>query len=279
MDNRIRQILVRDRSLVPAQAEVWITVVPEQETATTEVRGRLMGPRCPYASTVEVAYPVRPLPPGQKLEEPCGLSVRVLIPEASLWEPQCPFLYQGPIELWQDGQCRDRLSLSHGLRSLQLNERGLLINGRPLTLRGRGITECSEEEAQRLHQAGFNLLLAPVEEATLPLWERADRLGFLMLGQVKDDNEPTRRCLEAASRHASCLGWLIEDVEHPAFPVLPPTGLVGLRGETPPGGESLAVVHFLVGPPERANLGMPLLVQGEAFPSARDGCLILGNIV
>ncbi len=57
MDNRIRQIEVRDRSLIPAEAEVWITVTPEHHTPTTEVRGRLMGPRCPYASTVEVAYP------------------------------------------------------------------------------------------------------------------------------------------------------------------------------------------------------------------------------
>src|SRR5690242_15175790 len=123
MDNRIRQIEVRDRSLVPAEAEVWIIVTAERQTPTTELRGRLMGPRCPYASTVEVAYPLRSLPPGRASESP-GLTRRVVIPEACLWEPVSPFLYQGPIELWQDGQSCDRLMLNHGLRSFHLDERG-----------------------------------------------------------------------------------------------------------------------------------------------------------
>ena len=148
MDNRIRQITVRNVQLNPAQAEVWITVVPEHQTPTTEVRGRLMGPRCPYASTVEVAYPLRPLSPSQKPTEPGGFTQRVIIPEASLWEPQCPFLYQGPIELWQDGQRRDQVLVRHGLRSFQLKERGLHVNGRPLILHGRAVSACSEDDAR-----------------------------------------------------------------------------------------------------------------------------------
>src|SRR5262249_36609476 len=124
--NRIRQIEVRDRSLVPAEAEVWITVTPECQTTTTELRGRLMGPRCPYAGTVEVAYPLRALPPDRAVESP-GLTKRVVIPEACLWELESPFLYQGPIELWQDGQRCDQVTISHGLRSLHLDERGLRI--------------------------------------------------------------------------------------------------------------------------------------------------------
>ncbi len=207
MDNRIRRIEIHDRSLVPAQAEVWLTVLPEQQTAMTEVRGRLMGPRCPYASTVEVAYPVRPLSPGQKPIEQSGLTVRIVIPEASLWEPQCPFLYQGPIELWQDGQLCDRILLSHGLRSLQLNERGLHVNGRPLTLRGRRVVACSEEEATRLRQTGYNLLIAPVAADSLAVWDQADRFGFLVLGQFGEDADETR-LVEMLHAHASSLGWL-----------------------------------------------------------------------
>src|SRR5919201_1885533 len=137
MNNRIHQLEVRDRSTVPAEAEVWITVVPEQVTPATEVRGRLMGPRCPYASTVEVAYPLRPLPrPGATGP---GLVRRVLIPEASLWDPESPFLYQGPVELWQDGQRCDQVTVSHGLRTISLGPRGLRWNGRPLALRGREV--------------------------------------------------------------------------------------------------------------------------------------------
>jgi hypothetical protein len=213
MENRIRRIEVHDRSLNPVSAEVWISVLPEQHTATTEVRGRLMGPFCPYSSTVEVAYPLRPLPPALgALTRPrspnlSGLTVRAVIPEASLWEPQCPFLYYGPIELWQDGQCCDRIILNHGLRSLQRNERGLCVNGRPLSLHGRKITSCSDEEATQLHQAGYNLLIAPVSANSLAVWEQADRFGFLVLGQLGEGADETR-LVDMLRPHASCLGWL-----------------------------------------------------------------------
>jgi hypothetical protein len=207
MTNRIRRIEIYNHSLDPVLAEVWISVWSEYHTATTEVRGRLMGPRCLYSSTVEVAYPLRPLPPHQKSADRADLTVRAVIPEANLWEPQCPFLYYGPIELWQDGQCCDRILLSHGLRSLQCKERGLYINGRPLTLRGRRIAHCLDEEATLLHQTGYNVLIVPVATDSLTVWEQADRFGFLVLGQLGEDTDETR-LMEMLRSHASCLGWL-----------------------------------------------------------------------
>jgi hypothetical protein len=279
MDNRIRQITVCDHSLIPAQAEVWITVVPEIQTPTTEVRGRLMGPRCPYASTIEVAYSLRPLPPNHQSMASAGLTMRAIIPEASLWEQQCPFLYQGPIELWQDGQRCDRVSLSHGLRSVQMNERGLRVNGRPLTLHGRTVALCSDADAACLRQAGCNLLIAPVEANTLTLWEQADRFGFLMLGQLRDDGDETRRFVETLSRHASCLGWLREEGTNGSVANASGsyTGLMGLICDAAPSPESLSVAHFLLGAPELANLGKPLLVKGDV-PAHLQGCPILGNV-
>ncbi len=210
MENRIRRIEVQDRSLNPVSAEVWITVLSEHPTPTTEVRGRLMGPRCPYSSTIEVAYPLRPLSTNQEQTDSSCLTVRAVIPEASLWEPQCPFLYQGPVELWQDGQRCDQIILSHGLRSLQRKERGLRVNGHPLTLHGRKTTVCSNEEATRWHQVGYNLLIAPVATSSLAVWEQADRFGFLVLGQLGEDaNE--QRLIEMLRSHVSCLGWLSAD--------------------------------------------------------------------
>ncbi len=279
MVNHIHQIEVYDRSLIPAEAEVWITVTPEQHTPTTEVRGRLMGPSCLYAGTVEVAYPFSPLPPGRTPPESTGLTMRVVIPEASLWEPESPFLYQGPTELWQDGQRCDRVLLSHGLRSIHLGECGLRVNSRPLTLRGRNVTVCSDRDALMLRQAGYNLLVAPVEAETLSLWEQADRYGFFVLGRVKDDSEPTRRHLVLLSRRASCLGWLIDEGGHPRLDQLPAGGLLGLACDSPPDGSILSRVHFLLGPAELANLGKPLLVKGEVPDPPSDACAILGSVV
>src|SRR5205823_26348 len=48
--------------LNPAEAEVHFAFDLREEVQRPELRGRLTGPRCPYATTVEIAYPVRPLP-------------------------------------------------------------------------------------------------------------------------------------------------------------------------------------------------------------------------
>jgi hypothetical protein len=106
MENHIKDVHIECRRWDAAEAVLWITVRPERITATTEVRGRLVGPRGPGASTVEVAYPFQPLP--QPTGEADSLTVRVLLPDPCAWSPQRPFVYEGWVELWQDGQCADR---------------------------------------------------------------------------------------------------------------------------------------------------------------------------
>jgi hypothetical protein len=106
MENRISEVHVEIRRLDPVEAEALLLVVAEQTTPTTEVRGRVVGPRCAGVTTVEVAYPFRPSP-RQSADLP-GLAARVVIPEPSLWKPETPFVYEVVVELWQDGQRCDR---------------------------------------------------------------------------------------------------------------------------------------------------------------------------
>src|SRR5450755_2577782 len=131
MSNRILQTRILDRSLDPAQAEVWIVVEADHIAPTTDLRGQLAGPRCLYAATVEVGYPLRPLV--RRPEGLTGLAARVVIPEASLWEPVCPFVYHGTIELWEDGVRCDRAPVHRGLRRILLGPAGLRVNGSALT--------------------------------------------------------------------------------------------------------------------------------------------------
>jgi hypothetical protein len=278
MDNRIRELTIRNGQLIPAQSEVWVQVILERLTPTTELRGRLMGPRCAYAETVEVAYPLRTptreqIPPGREI-----LNARVIIPEACFWEPESPFLYQGPIELWQDGQRCEQIVISHGLRAFRLGQDGFRLNFRPLKLRGQRIGSFSNEDAIDLRRAGRNLLVVPVSRQTLPLWELADRLGFLMLGQVQDDREETIRSLHNLSRHPSCLGWLIEDGLHPPAAQFPPHTLIGLVVSSNVSPRQLNWVNFLLGSKELASLGKPLLVDGE-MPPQSEAAVILGNVL
>ncbi len=187
MSNRIVEIHLENRSLDPVSAEVWVYVRPETLTPTTEVRGRLMGPSCPYSSTVEIAYPLRPL---RQPEPPAGmLRCRVAIPEASLWDVQSPFLYSGPVELWEDGTCVDRSVVRHGLRRVSIGPAGLRLNGKPFTLSGRVAEHLTQEQALELHNQGCNLLLTSGGDEEL--WDLADRLGFLILLQNWD--EPARQ--------------------------------------------------------------------------------------
>jgi hypothetical protein len=201
MTNSIQHIALRDHSLVPPEAEVQLTVVPSFVNTGTEVRARLMGPRCRFASTVEVAYHFRPLliPTAQR-----ALTLRAIIPEASYWEPQTPHLYAGLVELWQDGQRCAAVGLRHGLRHLALGPRGLRLNGRLLRLRGRAAQTLDESSAIALRQAGCNLVVVPVSDATRSVWEIGDRIGLFVLGRLETGTSVP----DELAGHLSCLGWL-----------------------------------------------------------------------
>jgi hypothetical protein len=201
LSNRILSVTLRDASLVPAEAVVHVTVVSERLDAGTEVRGRLMGPRCRFASTIEVAYHLRKLSSSSD-----SVTLRAVIPEASFWDPQSPHLYGGPIELWQDGQRVETITVRHGLRHLALGPRGLRVNGHLLRLRGRRVTALDDNAALALREAGYNLVVVPVGEVTTAIWEVADRIGLFVLGV--EGEAPVQSEL---SRHPSCLGWLVGD--------------------------------------------------------------------
>ena len=117
MSNKLGQVSVRVYRLSAAEAEVWLMVEAGRMTPTTEVRGRLVGPRCPGVTTIEVAYPLRTFQ--RQPEGVPPLSRRVIIPEPSLWEPERPYVYRAVVELWEGGQLCDRSEFDYGLRMPQ----------------------------------------------------------------------------------------------------------------------------------------------------------------
>ena len=114
MKNSILEVRHEVRSLTPANAEVWFTVVTDHVTSTTEIRGRVVGPRCPSHSTIEVAYSLQQLSHNEKTS---SLTMRVVIPEPSLWKPDAPFLYHAHMELWEDGERCAEYEFDLGLRT------------------------------------------------------------------------------------------------------------------------------------------------------------------
>jgi hypothetical protein len=244
----ILSVQVQNHVLSPAEAEVRLTFLLGGLWLGVEARGRLVGPRCVYASTVEVAYPLRMLSSRQAE----GVTARVLIPEPSLWDPTCPFLYQGPVELWDERGLVRAWEMSHGLRWLQLAPGGLRWNGQPLTLHGVAQQELVQSDAAWLRQSGYNTLLAGLPQAAR-LADAADHLGFLMLVRVSGDLDslPAARGL---GDHACFLGWLlpqemVEDESARAAAIVQlgdrPGALLGVELSRPVPEEMLAGIAFI----------------------------------
>lgn len=201
MSNRIRKLEIHDRILSPAEAELWLFLDADQVDQQTEVRGRLVGPTCPYADTVEVAYPLRRFPKPPEGLPP--LARRIVIPEPSFWDPVTPFLYHGPIELWQDGQMCERVEVTHGLRTTSLSPRGLFWNGSHVTFKMVERSDGDEETLRDLHNRGINGLILP--GFANELWNAADVLGFAVIGRTFEPNEAFLQRVASPS----CLGWII----------------------------------------------------------------------
>jgi hypothetical protein len=64
-----------------------------------ELRGRLMGPRSPSGTTIEVAYPIK-----ATRSDDGSCVATVMIPEPNFWEPENPLTYGGPVEVWRAGE-------------------------------------------------------------------------------------------------------------------------------------------------------------------------------
>lgn len=96
---------VRVHRLDPMLAELRIEFAdlpPE-----VEAHGRLMGPRCQGATTIELAYPLRKL----------NHSVYcVLIPEPIYWSAEGQCVYEGPVEFRRNGQPVGKVMLSFGIK-------------------------------------------------------------------------------------------------------------------------------------------------------------------
>jgi beta-galactosidase/beta-glucuronidase len=180
MANHIRAVRIVNHRLDPHETELRIHVELAEVTPKTQIKGRLMGPRNVYASTVEVAYPMREVERGTKIV------MRVVIPEPSWWEPKTPFLYEGPLELWQDGQICARSRICHRICNLQNGEDGWRLNGQPFVPRGKAVElPFDETRARQWHDDGINSLRTGVDtpQSETALWALADRFGFLMMDE------------------------------------------------------------------------------------------------
>jgi hypothetical protein len=278
MANRITDLTVRDGRLSPTEADVFVGVYPDELTSDTVIRGRLTGPSCPYAATVEIAYPLREFSREYASTGVPHILARAVIPEPNWWDPKSPFLYRGFVELWQADQCRDRREWHHGLRVVRPGPGGIKVNGKYLSLQGIVCDTLTGDEARRWHDAGCNALLVNVEAAGEELWEVADQYGFLMIGRITRRADVPR--VMPFRKHPSHLFWLLDEalLDDPlvraALP-MPADGKHGLGIELhqPPATPLPEQVGFIACdeglPTELTDLSLPVLaLSRRPFPPA-----------
>lgn len=213
MTNRIRDVVVLNHRLDPIETELHIHVKVDELTEATAFKGRLIGPRSAHASTIEIAYPLR------ECERLDHVVLRVIIPEPSLWEPKTPFLYEGPLELWQGGILCERVAIRHGIRALQLTTKGLRLNGKPFVLRGKIVAPTlSEGDAKRWRDAGFNALWTTVTEPAIEPWNVAERVGLFLMGSSVDLNA-FHFLRHELTNHPSHFGWIFNRTDLSQAPI------------------------------------------------------------
>ncbi len=171
----MREVQVVNHRLDPTETILHVLVeygtdVPNE----CQVRGRLNGPRCPFSTTIEIAYPLRERSRGDVI------TMSTVIPEPSWWDSESPFLYAGFVEIVRENVAVIRANFQHAIYWLQMTSKGLRLNGQPFVLRGKCIAAIGDADSLRdIRDRRFNWLLAK-ESPTDETRNLAMKYGFFV---------------------------------------------------------------------------------------------------
>jgi hypothetical protein len=113
MTPRIWGLTTEPTRVTTAEAVITVTVDIEGPCVGAVIRGRLVGPRCPGVTTVEVAYPLRDIRPAGDNR----FTGVITIPEPNLWTEAQRFRYEGWVELWLGEQRVDEFPFGFQYRA------------------------------------------------------------------------------------------------------------------------------------------------------------------
>ncbi len=121
------------------------------------------------------------------------------VPDAHLWSPDTPHLYEARLSIAEDEQPVDEVAETFGIRSIAYNaEQGLLLNGQPIELNGgclhhdNGILgaaaydRAEERKAELMKAAGFNAVRTSHNHPSEAFLAACDRIGLLVIDEAFD---------------------------------------------------------------------------------------------
>lgn len=127
---------------------------------------------------------------------PSSTEMVIEVPNAKLWSPESPFLYQLDLRLKQDAITFDHIQLPVGIREIRANSNGLFLNNQRITLKGFGRHEDFPilgrgsnpavliKDLSLMKWVGANSFRTshyPYSEDTMAL---ADKMGFLVIDET-----------------------------------------------------------------------------------------------
>lgn len=153
-------------------------------------------------------------------------AVRVEIPEARLWSPESPHLYDVRVRLWQGDELLDKVASYTGLRSVHLKNGRLLINGEPTYLASvldqgywpdgyltAPTDDALREDVEWILRFGYNGARKhqKIEDPRWLYW--CDRLGLLVWAEM-----PNSRAWSPEGEEHLLAEWeraVCRDINHP----------------------------------------------------------------
>jgi len=94
-----------------AAAQFLVRVVLDGPLVGGEIKGRVVGPRCPEITTVEIAYPLVAIEATET-----SAQLKGVIPEPNFWSPEAQFVYDLTVEVWAECGQIDRRTSGIALR-------------------------------------------------------------------------------------------------------------------------------------------------------------------
>jgi beta-glucuronidase len=118
------------------------------------------------------------------------------IPDAVLWSPNSPHLYDLTVELIRRGTAYDRYTLPIGIREIKVDGDALLLNGQPIYLQGFGrhedfpvtgrgyVPAVIVKDYALMKWVGANSFRTTHYPYSEQMMDLADRLGFLVIDET-----------------------------------------------------------------------------------------------
>ena len=172
--------------------------------------------------------------------------IELMVPDAALWSPDSPHLYELNVELACGDETFDRYTLPIGIRTVETQGDALLLNGKPIYLKGFGrhedfpiagrglVPTVIVKDYALMKWIGANSFRTTHYPYSEQMMDLADRLGFLVIDETPAvglffAEEGLARRLELCQQytqelvardknHPSVIAWSIANEPHSWLP-------------------------------------------------------------